>query len=277
MLSQKTSKKPNGRRQFYPTTYRKKNRRGNRGDGLPNTAWGPTPFVGQSGFGGGVNVGAAIRSTPLFPPKYRCMLRYQTKFNLTSTTGAVATNVFSANGLYDPDITGTGHQPAGFDNMMLSYEHYTVTRSRCSAIFQASTTNVYPTVAVSLRAGATPGTNAEQNIEDGNIAFDRIHPVNVGRSMCEVHMNADIAQFCGLHDLLDNDDYRGTISANPAEQAYFHVQTWSLDLTSSTQIIEVILEFEAWFTEPRNLTQSLRKSIHQALLAEEKAGATGRR
>lgn len=198
------------------------------------------------------------------------MLRYQDNFNLTSTSGAVSSYVFSCNGLYDPNITGTGHQPAGFDQMMLSYEHYCVIRSRILINFQAATASVYPTVAVSQRAASTPNTVAQQNIEDGLIITERLHPVNVADSVVSMSMNANIAQFGGLVKILDNTDYRGNIASNPTEQSYFHVQQWSLDANTSTVVCEVVIEFEAWFTEPRTLSQSTRSLLKQTILSEMK-------
>lgn len=154
--------------------------------------------------------------------------------------------------------------------MMLSYEHYCTLRARILVTFQSSTASAYPTVAVSLRAASTPNTVAQQNIEDGLIITERLHPVNVADSVVSMTMFCDVAQFGGLVKIQDNPDYRGNIAANPTEQSYFHVQTWSLDANTTTQIIEVVVEYEAVFTEPRTLSQSLRKMLRDGILNEIK-------
>jgi len=248
-------------RRFGPNN----NIQGPRPSSRGNTASGPTEFSGQSKFGHGFQLVSNYMAIPLFGARFKGLLRYQTHFNLTSTSGAVASYVFSANGDFDPDITSTGHQPAGFDQMMLSYEHYTVVRSRCEVTFQSSTASVYPTVAVSHRAASTPNSVAEQNIEDGLIVTTRLHPVNVANSCVKLECNANIAQFGGLQNVLDNSDYRGNIAANPAEQSYFHIQTWSMDSNTSTQICEVVLEYEVIFTEPRSLSQSISTDLHHLI------------
>jgi len=210
------------------------------------------------------------RSIPLFPPKWTGMLRYADSFGLNTTTGAVNTYIFSTNGLYDPNITGTGHQPAGFDQMMLSYEHYTVRKARIYANFLNASGNSFPTCALSIRAGTTPVTVIQQIIEDGMVVTQRLVGANGGNSMSVLKSTCDVAKFGGISNLLDNPDYKGTIAANPAEQSYFHLQTWSTDAITALVTVEVVIEYVATFTEPRNLTQSLKQALHRGLLAEER-------
>jgi len=76
--------------------------------------------------GSGPQLGTTIVSNtmPIFSAKTTRALRYSDYFQLTTTSGAVSTYVFAANGLYDPNITGTGHQPMGFDQLLQFYNHY---------------------------------------------------------------------------------------------------------------------------------------------------------
>ena len=54
-------------------------------------------------------------------------LRFVQDFTLNPDVGALATHYFKCNGCYDPDLTTLGnHQPRGFDQNMLAYEHFTV-------------------------------------------------------------------------------------------------------------------------------------------------------
>lgn len=211
-----------------------------------------------------------IRAIPLFPNRYRGLLRYADTYTLNSTSGAVATQVISANGLYDPDISGSGHQPVGFDQMMVSYEHYCVTGARIRANFHNNTASVYPTCSIGLSASATPVTTINQIVEDGMCALTFLHPLGVYGSMRTVEQAINIAQFGGLRSILDNSDYRGSVAANPAEQSYFHLQTWDTENATSSCAVDVVVEYEAWFTEPRKLTQSLTAPLTRALCSEEK-------
>jgi hypothetical protein len=62
-------------------------------------------------------------------------LIYYDTITITSNAGVVAVHVFGSNCLFDPDITGGGHQPAGFDQYMALYQRYTVLRTRAKVTF----------------------------------------------------------------------------------------------------------------------------------------------
>lgn len=57
-------------------------------------------------------------------------LKYSQQISLTSVAGALATHIFSGNSCFDPDVTGTGHQPYWFDQWAAFYADYTTLGSR---------------------------------------------------------------------------------------------------------------------------------------------------
>lgn len=61
-----------------------------------------------------------------FPIRKNTVLRYVEDFSLDPGDGSSAVNVFSTNNLYDPNYTGTGHQPMFFDNYSALYSKYKV-------------------------------------------------------------------------------------------------------------------------------------------------------
>lgn len=62
----------------------------------------------------------------LVPPFTYVNLTYPIAFTSSSTTGGDWYWQFRLNSLYDPDATGTGSQPTGFDQWMALYERYRV-------------------------------------------------------------------------------------------------------------------------------------------------------
>lgn len=65
----------------------------------------------------------------LLPEKVARRLEYCSYVTLDPTLVAPAYNDFQLNSLYDPNITGAGHQPYGFDQLMTYYDHYLVIKA----------------------------------------------------------------------------------------------------------------------------------------------------
>lgn len=210
-----------------------------------------------------------VGKIPLFPPRFRGLLRYCDAINLTSTSGVMSSYVLSANGLYDPDITSTGHQPAGFDQMMASYEHFCVVASNIRASFtNTSAATSSPCVALSVNASPTPVTSASQILEDGNITTQRLAPTSSFGNTQTLELGVDIAKFGGVDDLLDNPYYRGDVAANPLEQQYFILQLYNLAGVTSTCEVVFEIEYTAYFKEPRKLSPSISVPLINALKRE---------
>lgn len=197
--------------------------------------------------------------------KRKAMLRYmENALAITSTTGSVGTYVFSANGMYDPNITGTGHQPMGFDQIMLSYNHYVARHAKIQVLFR-NTSTTYPVVVLSRCAAATAVTDQQRILEEGNYVKTALLPAGVQGCTKILALDMNIAKFGGVDDLLDRDDYQGDTAANPVEQSYFHIQVFTEDFTTATVNFEVIIEYDAVFTEPRINTTSLSEGLESIL------------
>ncbi len=57
---------------------------------------------------------------------YSVRLTYADSIGKDVTPGTGSYHVFATNSIYDPDVTGTGHQPLGRDLWVSQYEYYTV-------------------------------------------------------------------------------------------------------------------------------------------------------
>jgi hypothetical protein len=200
------------------------------------------------------------RAFPIFPDRTKRLLTYcEVGLQVTGPSFTTAgTYVLSANGLYDPNITGTGHQPLGFDQMMLFYNHYAVTRAKIIVDFRAITTNYGGTVAVATRADTTALTDSQRLIEAGLVDYAYLTPSAVtSRLTKRLTRTIDICDFGGIDDVTDASEYQGNSGANPTEQSYFHVSYWNdADNTAISCSFTVLIEYEAIFMEPRPVTSS---------------------
>ncbi len=66
----------------------------------------------------------------LLKPKLMVKLRYVDTISIDPGAAATISHVFRANSIFDPDLTGTGHQPLLHDTYALLYERYRVVSSK---------------------------------------------------------------------------------------------------------------------------------------------------
>lgn len=203
---------------------------------------------------------------------YRTKLNYYDVATISTGAGSAGARIYSTNGLYDPDITGAGHQPMPFDQLMLSFEHFVVLRSKMTVNFKATSTTNTTSVAISLNAGTTPITAYGQLCENGVLVRDRLGMYPYEGSVKALSMPCDVAKFGCVRTLRDNPNYEGSVAANPTEQSYFHISAWNPDSVSSIDVIcEIWIEYDAIFREPRKNSPSLEQAFRKLILAEEKS------
>jgi hypothetical protein len=188
--------------------------------------------------------------TPL-PNRLQAKLKYVAYASLTSgvTPGV---NVYSANGLYDPDITGSGHQPRGFDQLIALYDHYVVLRSKCVVHFAgalAASVN-----GIQLQASSTPQSDYIDYAEQARCEFS-LSPwcySTGGFPEPRSHtLQFEASKFMGIPDPVTAGKLQGSVSSNPSDQGFFHVFTQHIDgSTSASQNVLVFLEYDVVFIEP---------------------------
>jgi len=66
-----------------------------------------------------------------FPSRATALLRYNETIEIAPTTGVSGHYLFRANSIFDPNFTGTGHQPYGHDTYQSIYNHYQVLKATC--------------------------------------------------------------------------------------------------------------------------------------------------
>lgn len=180
-----------------------------------------------------------------FPNRCKIVHRYNENVSITLTAATYGFYQFSANGLYDPDITGTGHQPIYFDAMAAIYNHYTVIGSKM-------------TVKV-LSSGPTTGANVITYIDD-DTTKDGAIPEFSSRNSISLNENSPPqtitsnwsakATFGG--NVYDNDDLQGTVTGNPVEQSYFTIAMDCPYPITQTFYFQVTIDFITVWDELKN-------------------------
>lgn len=200
--------------------------------------------------------------TPIFPAVTRRRLfYYDYDLGRSGVAGAVSNYFFTANGLFDPNITGTGHQPMGFDQMMLMYEQYTVIASKISVHIYNSTASVAIRTGVYVAPDTTALTDPLQIMENGLITTKVLSAINVAGYHADFNINVDCMKYFGrsrnAKDMLNDTLLYGTAAANPTEQVFYSIVAWDpFGASNYSNFFDVVIEYDAIFWEPRKLTVS---------------------
>jgi hypothetical protein len=179
-------------------------------------------------------------------------LIYNGTYGGTSAGLSPVIRQFSCNGMFDPDITSTGHQPMYFDQLMAIYDHYTVFRSDIE-LRLVVTSN--PSLSVLYIDDDTSTASLTEQAAEQPSAVKVITPVTMARPSV-LRKRWDAKSYFG-GDIYDNDALQGTASANPTEQSYFTFVHGALDTgVNSAVFVNFTITYQAVFDELRTISQS---------------------
>lgn len=189
---------------------------------------------------------------PFFGYRMRKTLPCYIAATVTSGASAAGAYVISCNGLYDPDITGTGPQPMSFDQAMLFFNHYTVHKARIRVTFQSNSTNLRATVGLFVSGSTTVTTSIEQLMENGDGAIQILEYAGAFGGTATFTRTIDVGKFQDVRQVMDDPNMRGDSASNPTEQSYFHLVIWNAaSATAVTGDFQALITYDTTFHEPR--------------------------
>lgn len=167
-----------------------------------------------------------------FPTFKKSRHRYVQEITLNAAANDIDKYVFRANCMYDPSLTGIGHQPMGFDQHMQFYDHFTVIGSRIKVQFVDANTSVSnpPFFGVLLSDNGTRSTDAadvnsllEQWGTGRVVQAGRVYGPQMSTYQTAAYKKFSAKRFFHKKAIVGSADYRGSATASPNEQAYFEV------------------------------------------------------
>ncbi len=167
------------------------------------------------------------RPSQIVPDRISTTLTYVDQFVLNATAASTDNYVFRANSLYDPNYTGTGHQPLGYDQWTTFYQNWVVTA--CSVRFTMTPPNLStatPQINNSLVA-VVPRRNDPSAIADVNTALEQPYTewtMVAGYARPPVlKMTINCAKFFGVDPTVygSSQEYSGAIGSNPTQVLYY--------------------------------------------------------
>lgn len=191
-----------------------------------------------------------------FPEKLRTTVRYFSIVDLGAATFTTTKNYFSANGLYDPDITNAGHQPIGFDQLMTIYNHYVVLGSKIRVQFfgrEDTNSSMSGVVGIYADDSSSNSLNHEGLVENADKNKWAAYTSQSNKiSLSDTYKSSVIYSEAPLAD----QSQRGTAAANPTEVHSWCV--WNANQASTTESVyaAVEIEYDAVFFERTDLATS---------------------
>jgi hypothetical protein len=166
--------------------------------------------------------------------------------------------IFSGNGLYDPDITGTGLQPMYFDQLMAMYSKYCVISSKLEVQAWNANASSATMAAIGVYCNTEVGASATFNnaISQPRTKWRALANATGGTVIPIVDSNSTANMF-GKRFVVDEDDLHGTSSTNPSSQFYWHI--FAADPDGSSNVVADItfrIQYRVRFLERRLLALS---------------------
>lgn len=182
-------------------------------------------------------------------------LVYRSDLN-TYNLAAGESRLFSMNSMFDPDVSGAGGQPSGFDQMALMYNNYQVYGCSIEATFSNGQSGA---VGISEALVATSNTNVvgawDQYEDQAGTKRRMITALGSSGSVRKIRMFRRVRRVLGLNRKQFGDaNYGPLVSANPATQAYWVIYVRPFDRTTAPTITgSVKLTYYAKFYRPKRV------------------------
>lgn len=198
-----------------------------------------------------------FKSTFYGMPKQKlASFKYCDTINLTpgATVGSYR---FSANGMYDPNITGTGHQPLGFDQLMAFYDQYTIIASKIHIKWLNQNSNPLFCGLFLNDDTTTIPVSQTDFMEQTNSKYAILTPPTGSQDILTQKGGFSAKKDLGISKPLSASQLLGTASTNPSEQMYYELFYYaSGDTTANSIKAYVTITYIAVLTERKDLIAS---------------------
>lgn len=175
------------------------------------------------------------KSNGVMPEKFITRHKYITPINFTTTLGVSAVQIYRANGIYDPDQTGTGVVATGFTTMSGMYSYHRV--YACSINITVTNTSATPIIfsIVPTRTATSIQYLAAKSYSDYK---EIIVGQSAGPSTKTIHHFINIGKFMDLQSR--EKDLMASGNNNPGEQCYWVVLATSADGTTASSCTAIL-------------------------------------
>lgn len=191
------------------------------------------------------------------PPFLISPQRYSDVITISLSAGTVQSYSFRANSLFDPDRTGTGHQPLGFDQLTAIYNRYVV--HKLAWYINVPSSNDTICIAAGISNGARTLTTTGDYTSFIESPLVRQQTIGYGGTPPALFTgNKSLPTFNGvdLKTYLIDDRFQSTTSTSPTEVIDLVIGFYNPSSGAVSIQVNVNLHYHAVFFDPLVLTQS---------------------
>lgn len=183
-------------------------------------------------------------------------MRYSTSFTLdpAATTNPAIRN-FRANGMFDPDATGIGHQPRGFDQLMALYDHYIVEEACLEAWYESKSASDGVLATLAVRDTLLSAPDRIEAMETRVMTESTASGSNGGK-IGYIRLSVKPHEFLGLDK--NDAELRGSITSNAGDQVFFNLGAMPIGIAADHPGVNVVVKitYQARLIEPKEPGQS---------------------
>lgn len=172
-------------------------------------------------------VARLFRTVPagnMLAPKAMTKLRYADVQLRTSSVSDAGLYLYRLNGVYDPDATGTGSQPPGYDNISGMYQNYRVlwAKYKVKALYTSGTSQL-SAVWSTTNASAPTSLQAAMSQSDAEVLCHST--TGAGQTVMKKYISMAKAFGVEPAEIETDSDYGSLASTVPVRQAYLAIYT----------------------------------------------------
>jgi len=192
-----------------------------------------------------------------FPKRMTMVHKYSGQSNPSSTSGALTTYTYKCNGLFDPNTTGTGHQPMYFDQMSALYNHYTVIGSKIKiTVVPVIAANIPFVCGVFLNDDSTTTPTTQSDMMEQTSGKYR-YITSSSNSPIVFESKWSCAKTFGKTAVFGNPYLTGTTTTDPTETSQWTYWQVPLDgVTTGSLYVSVNIEYIAVWSELKDMAGS---------------------
>jgi len=172
-----------------------------------------------------------------------------------STTTVPNQRVYRANDLFDPDYTGTGHQPRGFDQLMAFYNHFVVTSSKITVTCHVAVDDDPVNLGIGLFDDAT--WTPASIVWPENPRMKTVMLNGRGGTVPKLTNRFNLQKFFGVTSPLQATQFQGQAGSGPTELAYYHIVMETLpQATVKAYRYQVRIDYDVVLLGPKTVPNS---------------------